>query len=105
MHSHNAIIINTYGAGSSAVVERWTSEPKVPSSNPVPGEPGINVRRSDISDAIMIGCAVCRVARQLSSLVSQYQPVVAGLLQHSALRMLRVSSCPKLTSRDVSEKF
>ena len=69
-----------HGAGCSAVVERWTSEPKVPSSNPVPGGPGIDVRRSYISDAIMIGCAVCRVAMQLSSLVSQYQPVLAGLL-------------------------
>jgi hypothetical protein len=42
-------------------------------------------RRSYISDAILI----------LSSLVCQYQPVLSGLLQHSVLRMLRVSSCPK----------
>ena len=42
-----------------------------------PGGPGINVRRSYISDVIMKGCTVCRVAMQLSSLVCQYQPFTA----------------------------
>ena len=31
--------------------------------------------------------------------------VLAGLLQHSALRLLRVSSCPKLTSHNISERI
>ena len=46
---------------------------------------------SEDTDEMLIGCAVCRVAMQIS-LVCQYQPV---------LRMLRVVSCPKLTGRDM----
>ena len=93
------------GVGGRAVVESLDFGAKGPEFKSHPRGPSINVRRSYISDAIVIGCAACRVAMQLSSLVCQYQPVFAGLLQHSVLRMLWVSSCPKLTSRDISERI
>ena len=59
---------------------------------------GINVHESYMSDMILIGCTVCRVAMQISSLVFQYQPVLAGFLQHWSLPMLQGSSVELVTN-------
>ncbi len=50
----------------------------------------------------MIGCSICTLAVQLSSLVGQHQPVLARLLQYYARQVLQVFSCHTPTSRDIS---
>ena len=73
----------------------WTIELTSPGSNLLPGVSGggggraasinINVHKSYLAGAIMKGCNVCTMALQLSSLVCQYQLVLAGFLQHCLL--------------------
>ncbi len=74
------------------MVEPRTHEVKVQSSNPAtPREPVTNIRQSYISEAVIVGCTVYSYVNEIFILGCQCQPVLAGLLQHSALRMLRVS--------------
>ncbi len=73
-----------WGAGITQLVEHRTHVMKVPSSSPS-------------TEVAMIGCAICTLTVQLSSLIGQYQPMLARLLQHYTLPVLMVSSFHKLT--------